>query len=198
MGKKVDKPKELKKSGVFQKFLTWIIIPLLLILFLAMLAATVTGVNVYEKAKEAGAKLPLISSMMGGSDMVSRDDYNEGVISLEAQIEEKNVEISRLERELEDSESKITLLEQDKKRLEAALDEADEARNEKDGGMKEVVDVYEAMMPKRAASIIVEMSDDEAVAILKQLNPESLARIMEKMPPDKAAVYTNRLASESQ
>ncbi|WP_144461056.1 MotE family protein [Siminovitchia fortis] len=194
MGSTVDTQKENKKSGFFQKLLVWIVIPLLLILFLTLLAATVSGVNVYEKAKEVGGKLPVISSIIGGKETVTIEEHNEAIVKLEAQIEEKNAKISRLERKVEDKESEIDLLNQDKKRLETTLEEKDQVENDGKREMKEIVAVYETMMPKRAASIIVEMKDEEAVNILSNLGPEPLARIMEKMPPEKAAAYTQMLA----
>lgn len=186
--------KESKKSGVFQKLLTWIVIPLLLILFLTLLVATVTGVNVYEKAKEMGENIPVISSILGSKETVSIKDHNEAIVKLEAQIEEKNAKINRLEKKVEKKESEIDLLKQDKKRLETTIEEKGQVENDGKREMKEIVAVYETMMPKQAASIIIEMKDDEAVNILSQLSSEPLARIMEKMPPDKAAAYTQMLA----
>ncbi|MBD8004021.1 MotE family protein [Bacillus norwichensis] len=189
-----DTQKDNKKTGLFQKLFSWVVIPLLLILFLTLLAATLTGVNVYEKAKEIGGKIPVISSILGGKETVSIDEHNEAIVKLQAQIEEKNAKISRLERKVEDKESEIDLLNQDKKRLETTIEEKSQVDNDKKREMNEIVAVYETMMPKRAASIIVEMKDEEAVSILSSLGSEPLARIMEKMPPEKAAGYTQMLA----
>lgn len=194
MGKSADTQIDNKKSGLLQKLLKWIVIPLLLILFLTLLAATVTGVNVYDKAKEVGGKIPGISSIFGGKGTVSIDEHNEAIVKLEAQIEEKNAKITRLERKVEEKESEIDLLAQDKKRLETTLEEKDQVEKGGKREMKEIVAVYETMMPKRAASIIIEMKDEEAVNILSNLSSEPLARIMEKMPPDQAAAYTQMLA----
>lgn len=197
MAKTAEMQKEKKKSGLFQKLLVWIVIPLLLILFLTLLAATLTGVNVYEKAREVGGKIPVISSILGGKDSVSIDEHNEAIVKLEAQIEEKNAKINRLEKKVEEKESEIDLLTQDKKRLETTIEEKEEIESGGKREMKEIVAVYETMMPKRAASIIVEMKDAEAVNILSNLGSEPLARIMEKMPPEKAAAYTQLLATET-
>lgn len=194
MGSTAETQKENKKSSLFQKLLIWVVIPLLLILFLTLLTATITGVNVYEKAKEIGGKIPVVSSVLGSKETVSIDEHNEAIVKLEAQIEEKNAKISRLERKVEEKESEVDSLTQDKKRLETTMEEKSQVENEGKRGMKEIVAVYETMMPKRAASIIVEMKDEEAVNILSNLGPEPLARIMEKMPPEKAAAYTQMLA----
>lgn len=194
MGSTAETQKENKKSSLFQKLLIWAVIPLLLILFLTLLTATITGVNVYEKAKEIGGKIPVVSSVLGSKETVSIDEHNEAIVKLEAQIEEKNAKISRLERKVEEKESEVDSLTQDKKRLETTMEEKSQVENEGKRGMKEIVAVYETMMPKRAASIIVEIKDEEAVNILSNLGPEPLARIMEKMPPEKAAAYTQMLA----
>src|SRR5690606_20161492 len=126
------------------------------ILFLTLLAATVMGVNVYEKAKDIGGNIPVVSSILGGKKTVSISEHNEAIVKLEAQIEEKNAKISRLERKVEEKEAEIDLLNQDKKRLETTREEVDQANQVEDGGkqqeMKEIVAVYETMMPKRAAA----------------------------------------------
>ncbi|VEF48401.1 MgtE intracellular region [Bacillus freudenreichii] len=186
--------KEYKKSSPFQKLFSWVVIPLLILLFLTLLAATVMGVNVYEKAREIGGNIPMVSSILGNKETVNIKDHNEAIVKLEAQIEEKNAKINRLERKVEEKESEIDLLNQDKKRLETTIEEKNQVDNDGKREIKDIVAVYETMMPKRAASIIIEMKENEAVNILSKLGSEPLARILEKMPPDKAATYTQMLA----
>ncbi|WP_285864338.1 magnesium transporter MgtE N-terminal domain-containing protein [Lederbergia lenta] len=53
------------------------------------------------------------------------------------------------------------------------------------------------MTPKKAAPIILEMKEEEAIKILSNLNTASLAKVLEKMPPEKAATYSDLLAANT-
>jgi len=198
VGKAIDSQKEKNnKSGVFQKFLLWVMIPLLIIVFLSLLIASLTGINVFEKAKESGEKVPILSYFFNEKEMVSIEEFNKSIIELEAQVEEKNAKIAQLEKKVEEKEPEIDLLLQDKKRLEHSMKEQEQIENDNKKDFKEITSVYESMAPKRAASILLEMKENEALTILSNLAPETLAKILEKMPPDKAASFTQLLTVEA-
>ena len=196
MDNKVEKQKQKKSKSKFQWFLFAFVIPLLFCVMILLIVATVSGVNVFEKAKEYGSKIPYISSMVAGNESkkASPKQSEDTIIKLEADIQNKNTQMSRLKKQLEKQDRDKEKLILEKKQLE---EEMEELRNEQDPNKrayKDIIKTYEAMTAKKAAPIIISMEEAEAVKILSQLNTETLAKIMEKMPPDKAAKFTELLS----
>ena len=178
-----------KNPGLFKKFIFWLFIPLLFVLFFALLIATILGVNVFEKAKALGEKTPVIQHLFTEKEQVNLVEFEEKITGLEVELQDRNVQLDLLGTDLDkkDAENKRLLLEQE--RLENTIEELRQIQNDHKRSFKDIVSTYEMMAPKNAAPIIMEMEEKEAIKILSNLNKESLAKIMEKMPPDKAANY---------
>jgi flagellar motility protein MotE (MotC chaperone) len=186
---------EKTNAGFFRRWVLRVLIPLLLLVVLAMIIASFAGVNVGQKMKDALAHIPVISSFSGQDSEMSTEEYNKRIVELEAQIQEKNTRLEQFQKRLEEKETEIDKLALEKKRLEETLDEQLKMKNENTREMKEMKAVYETMSPKRAASIIAEMKQDDALRLLSSLSPESLAKILEKMPPDRAAKLSENLTA---
>lgn len=196
MVKELTEQKEEKQSNKLQWFLV-IFIPLLFAIMIALVVAQVAGVNVFEKTKEISEKLPFVSSIANKKVNKSLKNYEDKIITLQAQIENKDAQMSQLQNKFDsqDNEKKQLLLEQ--QRLEDEIEELKQIQNENKKAFKEIVSTYETMSAKSAAPIILKMNDDEALKILSNLKAETLAKIMEKMPADRAAKYTEMLSSET-
>lgn len=124
-------------------------------------------------------------------------EYEEQINSLDAEIQDKNAQINQLQGQIKskDTEKEELLLEMEK--LENTIAELQQIHSDNKRAFKEIVTTFEAITPKKAAPIILEMNEEEAVKILSNVNTDSLAQILEKMPPDKAAIYSGLLAAKS-
>lgn len=197
MGKAVQKQTKEKAPSLFQRFIFWFFIPLLFAIFLALLIASLKGVNVFEKAKEISGNIPIIAELNNGKEKASMSEYEDQINSLDVEIQEKNVQINQLQSQLnnKDIEKEELLLEIEK--LQTTVAELQQIHSENKRAFKDIVTTFESMTPKKAAPIILEMNENEAVKILSNVNTELLAQILEKMPPDKAAMYSGLLAAKS-
>lgn len=184
-----------KQPGIIQKLFFWVIIPILFVSAVLLIAAEVTGTNVFEKAKEiTGAP----SSKEKVADIEKVNTNNEKLIAdLKAQIQEKEAEIAKLQGEVEDSNSAKSKMKIEKRRLEAQIKKMEKGKDESKKEYSDVVKTYEKMAPKAAAPVIINMKDSEAMKILSSLKPDALAAILEKMPSDKAAHYTELLSKNN-
>ncbi|MBS4177120.1 magnesium transporter MgtE N-terminal domain-containing protein [Lederbergia citrea] len=197
MDKALKKQKEEKEDpSLFQRFIFWVLIPLLFAVFLGLLIASIAGVNIFQKANEISEKIPFVHDKAGGSEDLSVAEYEEKMIGLDAEIENKTIQVDQLKKQLENKEMEIDRLQIEQKRLEQTIEELKQVKDEHKRAFKEIVSTYEAMTPKNAASIIMKMKNEEAVKILSNIGAESLAKIMEKMPPEEAAKYLEMLSAE--
>ncbi|RJS62189.1 MotE family protein [Bacillus sp. PK3_68] len=193
---------EEKGYGVFQWILFVLVIPLLFAITVALIVMTVAGVNVFEKAKEVGEHVPLISNMIdGGADDKGGQTDKEKVVSLQAEIKNKEAKIEQLEKKLKASDKKVEELLTEKDRLKIELEKLkkeEESAVTTDKQDNKLINTYETMAPKNIANILVNLSDREAVKILAEMSTEKQADILEKLPPETAAKYTKLLSGTSQ
>ncbi|MEC1376165.1 MotE family protein [Heyndrickxia oleronia] len=197
MEREVKEKIEDQPRSRFQWFLYVIFIPLLFAIVIALIVAQFAGVNVFEKAKDLSGKLPFISSKVEKTSGKSLKEYEDKIIDLQAEIENKDTELTQLQSKIDsqDNEKQQMLLEQ--KRLEDEIDELKQIQNQNKKAFQEIVQTYESMSPKSAAPIILSMTDPEALKILSNLKSDVLAKIMEKMPADRAAKYTEMLSAKT-
>lgn len=193
--KALNKQTVEKEVSSFQRFIYWVLIPLLFALFLSLLIASIAGVNVFQKAKELGEKVPILSGVIAQEEKQGLEEYEAKIISLDAEIQNKNAQIDQLKKQLENKEIEKERYIQKQKSLEVTIDELKQMRDEEKRALKDIVSTYEAMSPKKSAPIILEMKDEEALKILSNLGSQSLAKILENMPPKDAAKYMEQLST---
>lgn len=182
---------EEKNPGFFQKLFFWVIIPLLFVSAVLLIVAEVSGINVFEKAKN----MTISSSQDKEENLTKRNSQNEKQIAdLKAQLQEKEAEIAKMQGEIEDANSTTSKMSIEKHRLEVQLKKAENNKSETTKEFGDIVTTYEKMAPKSAAPVITNMKDKDALKILTNLKPDTLAAILEKMPADKAAHYTSLLS----
>lgn len=185
--------KEKRASrGIFQSILLLVIIPLLFATAVFLIIAQVADINVFDKAKEWSSKLPFSSEQNDKpeqADLVSE----ERVVTLQAEIQEKEAQLFKLQQQLDQSadEKEQLLIEQEK--LLAEIETLQREKEDTNKQFAEIVRTFEQMSAKSAAPVITNMNDAEAIRILTSLKPDDLAAILEKMSPEDAAKYTTMM-----
>ncbi|MFJ7933142.1 MotE family protein [Sporosarcina sp. NPDC096371] len=189
--------KKEKPIGIFQILMLWIFIPLLFATAVLLIIATFADINVFDKAKGWSSSLPFISEKneedSGAADLV----LEERVVTLQAEIQEKEAKLFKLQNDFEKStdENEKLLIEQQR-----LIDEIAQLISEKEDTKKDfegIVTTFEKMSAKSVAPVITKMSDVEAIRILTNLKSDTLAAVLEKMAPEDAAKYTSLMASDS-
>ena len=169
-----------------------VLIPLLFASAVLLIIAKITDVNIFDKTKELATNLPFVSEPNVKNDKEDEPDLmlEERVVTLQAEIKEKEAKVFQLQEQLDTSEDEKEglLIEQEKlineiKTLESGTDSTKQKSTE-------IISTFEKMSAKSAAPIIINMSDTEAIQILTNLKPDKLASILERMPPEEAARYT--------
>jgi len=179
---------EEKAPGIFQKIFYIIIIPLLFVIALLLIVAQFSGTNVFEKVTEwipkAETETPTEETFQ----------HQSKIVALEADIQEKEAQLLELQQELDEAllenQQQIAIQEDLKKQIR----ELQAAQTSSKKEFNEIVSTYEQMTSKKAAAILVEMNDEEALKILSNLKPNTLSSILSKMDPSKAAHFTEQLS----
>ncbi|OMP68603.1 MotE family protein [Domibacillus epiphyticus] len=196
---------EKKGHSTFQWIVFVFFIPLLFALTVALIVMTIAGVNVFEKTKEVAANVPYVSEWVGAEKEKDGKSDSEKVSELQADIKNKEAKINSLEDKLSSSDKEIEELLTEQDRLNAELKQlqqqqtAETAKGEgavEETGTNDVIKTYETMNAKNISSIIVNMTDAEAVGILEQLSIEKQADVLAKLPAETAAEYTKLLSNE--
>ncbi|KGR80354.1 MotE family protein [Ureibacillus manganicus] len=182
---------DVKSPNFFQKFFYLVLIPLLFAIAVLLVIASFTGTNVFEKAKELTENLPFVSSQEDAK--VQEPINSEKIVELQAEIAEKEAQISQLQTQLEVANGKN----EEAKILQEELEyEIQKLKNNQTAAQKEITEIitaFEKMSAKEAAPILVEMNLNEALKILMQLKPDKLSDILSKMNPQDAAKFTEHL-----
>lgn len=193
---------ELEESKIskFQWFLV-IVIPLIFAVTVALIVFTVAGVNVLEKAKDMSAKIPFIESDQKDEEKGKPAKNDEKVSmkleKLENEIENKEKEIEKLENIIDTRDKAITKAEAEKQQLQTEMNQFRDSQNNSKQAFKDIIRTYETMAPKKAAPIIMEMNDEDAVEILSSMKAATLAKVLEQMNTADAARLTKKLTEQS-
>lgn len=188
---------EPKKYNKIQWFFVVIFIPTIFAIFVASIVATVAGINVVEKTKEFMEIIPFIPTEEEISEKQLQEEMNQKLENLKLEVEERESAISELETEINAKNQEIESLELEKESLQKQMENLILAQEESSKSLKEIVSTYETMSAKKAAPIISQMNENEALEILSSLKPDTLAAILEKMDVADAANYTVLLTSQS-
>lgn len=183
---------EVKSPGVFQKIFFWFLIPLMFVIAVLLVIATITNTNIFEKTKELTGNLPFVPSQQETSKPIQ--EFDEKIVELQAQIEQKEAEIAQLQSQLESEKSKTEEAAILQEELEYEIDRIQREQDTAKKEFTEIVSAFEKMSAKEAAPILVAMSQDEAVRILSSLKSDTLSEVLSKMNPTDAAKFTELLS----
>lgn len=193
--KKVEEVElEGKKPGFFQKLFFWFLIPIVFTVAVVLIIAQFTNTNVFQLADSVKDKIPFISSE---EEVIEDTSLNEEkVVSLQAEIQEKEAEITQLQTEIESATASNEELLLEQERLLNEIEQLKRAQEEIQLEFKEILKTYETMSAKKAAAILTEMTESEALRIMSSMKSNTLMAIFEKMEPADAARYTELLAEQ--
>ena len=177
----VEQPED--KISFFQKFFYWFLIPLVFCIALLLIFTMFTKKNVFEYIDN----IPFISSNDEQQVTGVSTQYEEKLVTLQAELQEKEVEVAQLQSKVDAADSEKQELELEIERLNYEIEKLKVSQEEASLEFKEVLSTFEKMSAKKAAPILVEMSDEEAVRILSNMKPATLTAIFEKMTPENAA-----------
>ena len=194
----VEKIKEVeleeKKPGFFQKLFFYFLIPITFTVAVVLIITYFTNTNVFQIADSVKDKIPFLSSE--GETVENTSLNEEKVVSLQAEIQEKEAEITQLQTEIESATSSNEELLLEQERLLNEIEQLKRAQEETQLEFKEILKTYETMSAKKAAAILTEMSESEALRIMSSMKSDTLKAIFEKMEPADAARYTELLAEQ--
>ena len=193
--KKIEGMEEERDNpGFFQKLFFWFLIPLVFTLAVFLIIATFTNTNVFEMVDGVKEKVPFLSSE---DEVVENASLNEEkVVTLQAEIQEKEAEITQLQEEIDSVAETNGQLEAEQARLLQEIEQLKRAQEETQLEFQEILKTFESMSAKTAAPILTEMSDTEALRIMSSMKSDTLAAIFEKMSPADAARYTELLSEQ--
>lgn len=183
---------KVASRGIFQTILLLVIIPLLFATAVFLIIAQVADINVFDKAKEWSSNLPISSKKSegpGDEDLV----LEERVVTLQAEIQEKEAQLFKVQQELDKSADEKEQLLSEQEKLHEEIQKLQREKEDSNKQFAEIVRTFEQMSAKSAAPVITNMNDAEAIRILTNLKPDDLAAILEKMSPQDAAKYTTMM-----
>ncbi|MER2259879.1 MAG: hypothetical protein ABS945_14805, partial [Priestia megaterium] len=141
-------------------------------------------------------KIPFISSDEK-EGVVENSSLNEQkVVELQAEIQEKEAQISQLQSQIDASATEKEELLTEQERLLFEIEKLQRDQEETKKEFKEILSTFEKMSARKAAPILVEMSDTESVRIMSEMKPDTLSAIFAKMAPADAARYTELLSQQ--
>ena len=185
---------EGESPGFFQKLFFWFLIPLMFALAVFLIIATFTNTNVFEMVDGVKEKVPFFSSE---DEAVENTALNEEkVVTLEAEIQEKEAEIAQLQEEIDAAAETNGQLEAEQARLLQEIELLKSAQEETQLEFEEILKTFESMSAKTAAPILTEMDDTKALRIMSSMKSDTLAAIFGKMNPADAARYTELLSEQ--
>lgn len=186
-----EQPK--RKKGGFLKFFTWIVLPIMFVIAVLLVVATLMNTNVFDLGKKAIDYLPFTpSAEQQAKDAVVNNDSK--MVNIQAELQEKEAEITQLQKKLDTATVENEQLLLDKEQLQLEIDKLMQEQDEVKRDFNEILTTFDKMTPKKAAAILTNMSDTETLRILTNLKPDKLAAILEKMEAVDAAKYAELMA----
>ncbi len=171
-----------RKSGGFRKFFTWFVIPIMFVVAVLLVVATLMNTNVFDLGKKAFESLPFVpSEEQQAKDAVVNNDSK--LVNLQAEIKEKEAEISQLQKKLDTTATEKEKLLTEKEQLQFEIEKLNREQNDSKRDFNDILITFDKMSPKAAAPVLIKMSDAEALRILTNLKPDKLAAILEKNEP---------------
>lgn len=187
---------EAKSPGFFKKFFYLFLIPIMFIIAIALIIASVTEYNVFKMADNVVEKIPFINSDEKGKVVENSSLNEQKVVELQAEIQEKEVQITQLQTQIDSSALEKEQLLEEQERLLFEIEQLKRAQEETQKEFNEILSTFEKMSAKTAAPILVEMSDTESLRIMSSMKPDTLSAIFTKMSPADAARYTELLSQQ--
>ncbi|MBO1510410.1 MotE family protein [Metabacillus bambusae] len=195
-----------QEYGKFQWFFFVILIPTIFTATLVLVILSVAGFDVLGKTKTLLAEVPVVEKLFkddkqetttnAEADLKEAIQQKDEKEKLEKTIEEQSSIIGALENDVTIKEKEIQNLNQEINSLESQIEEINNAKSENKS--KDITKLYDNMTSKKAAEIIPNLNEADAMLILTSLDDKQVADILTKMTVDDAVKYTNLLASTTE
>lgn len=203
---------EEKKKNPILWVIFAVIIPVTLAIVIITVGLSFAGINVGGWVKDKASNIPIVSSVIKTDSEKQLEleltNKNEEIDELYDRIEEYRREIDSMESIIDDLEIDVEKARNsekvdkelssndeadDKKRKDADSSKSDEKELTEGAEVKKAAASYRKMDPEKAAPIIEEMKNKDAVAILTALPPEARGNILAEMETKKAATLTKEM-----
>lgn len=181
-----------KKPSILKILILWLVVPLLFVSAVLLIVAKVADVNVIDQAKKWTTEV-----IKGEPDpQLEQPDFSndEKVVTLQAELQQKDNEIAKVEQQLQTLKEENELLVIEQERLTDEIAKVQNRAEESKKEFKEIIATYEKLSAKNAAPILLAMNEADALKILASLKPDTVAAILEKMEPEQAAKFTTLLS----
>ena len=179
-----------KKMGFFQKLFAFFLIPIIFCIALLLVITLFTEKNIFEYMEQ----IPLFSSDEEQLEN-SNTEIEQKLVSLQAELHEKEAEIVQIQSQYDSATNENIQLLGEIEQLQYEIEKLKISQEESIKEFKDILATFEKMSAKKAAPILVEMNETEAVRILSNMKPDNLKAIFEKMSPQDAAKYTQLLTN---
>ncbi|WNB90401.1 MotE family protein [Bacillus sp. NEB1478] len=184
-----------ERTSTFKWILYVIIVPAIFAITIFVIFLSFTGVDVAEKAKDTGKKIPFIKNIWGENAVSTASNSQDVEKQWQSKFKEQedyikilNSDLQKKEKEVSDLKSDVALLEKQTEEVETTV------KDEKNVQLKKL---YESMSAKDASAVLSEMNNADILQILSLLKPETQAEILSKLEPKRAAEITELIASDS-
>lgn len=194
---KESQGKEQRTFNKFQWFVFTGLIPTLFAILIVLIVLSFAGINVFDKAKDFGQKVPFLSNLLQEEETMSVEEWEASIIELEGQIKDKEAQIEKLQTEMDGKDKEVERGKLEIEQLQSQIDELLAIQEDNKRAFKDIIKTYETMSPKKVAPIISQMNEQEALKILTSIKADTLAAIMENLGPEEAAKYTELLTNET-
>ncbi|UTR15097.1 hypothetical protein MM221_00390 [Salipaludibacillus sp. LMS25] len=191
---KKNKQKE-KSQSKFMAFFMVVLIPAVFAIILAVVLLYYLGINVGDTVKQAASFLPFIEEEeereLSDEELVAQlehenKSFSQQIQQLESELEARNEEIADLEEQLSEEGSDGLSDEE----IEGAAD-----LEEVTTDVNDIVKTLENMTGSKAADIVGELPEDEAVTYLRLMNVNSRSDILGRLDPELAARILGQLSN---
>lgn len=195
-GEGMNNQKQKKSEGKLQVFFMVVLIPAIFAIILAAVVLYYLGFNIGDQLRSAATALPFVESeeVMEGEEELSTEEYI-------AQLERENQTLTRdsegLERQVESQEEQIAELEEELLLLQsdgvpedAELEDMEQASAD----LNDIVRTLQEMTASRAAEIMEELPEAQAVTYLQLMNNRTRAEILSRMEAETAAILISQIS----
>ncbi|WP_280768980.1 MotE family protein [Salipaludibacillus daqingensis] len=192
MSKNIQKEKGQSK---FQIFFMVILIPAIFAVILAVVLLYYLGFNVGETFQQAASMLPFIEEQQeeGDEEAVQLTD-EENIAQLEHENQSYIQQIQQLENELEEKDSELESLQEQLFEIDSD-DISGEESEEVTADINDIVKTLEDMTASKAADIISELPQDEAVTYLRMMRVTNRSNILSRVEPETAAELLTQMSN---
>jgi len=175
---------ESKKYTRFEWFIYIIFFPLVFALALSLILLPLLGYNVFDTAKTMLNSIPYVERLIPDNQVTKQVNskdliYNE-VINKEKEIEQLKIEIEQKKQEIEKLQNELT-------NVKKANETKKQSEAERIKEIQTLAQMYSTMDPKKAATILAELTTEEILLIMNNMSLDKRMLILQNMPPAKAA-----------